>query len=447
MSLDLYEKEVNESIASRPLVTKPEVSAWDGFIRGAGMTAMQTFAKAGRAASMALAPAAIAADAFTDGTELQDRYFRAHDEVFGEAVKHWTPEPGEVGVAGQITGQLLATLPLVIASPAAAVAATELGTAEDLARKGVDATDAVATGVVQGAGLGLGIYVPILGQTLAQRVLLGGAGFNLFQGVATRGVSEAILQDTPAAEDFKAFDPTAMTLDVLMGLAFGGIAHLSPAQRAQSAEFMKRIEPWLKDIDPSKVDALMVMRQAQHINADSLPGKPAGPDDVGAHAARARQAIDQLARDQKVDVSDLPGGKFEIDEPRIKEMAARAEELTRMAEDVRSAEGLPRLQETEAPPAPRGAEPPPPRSDEGRPGGVEAPKAEGEVARAPELDEAMRFAEERGDMEITVGRDADGTPIRKKVADFLKDSEAEVKKVTEQQKLIEAAALCMMGGA
>ena len=445
MSLDLYEKEISARREAAPKASIPEVTAWDGFARGAGMTAMQTFAKAGRSASMALAAVPVAVDAFTDGTELQDKYFRQHDEIFGDAADYWTPKAGEVGVAGQITGQLLATLPMVIANPAAAVAATQIGVTEDLARKDVDPTKAVAVGAVQGAGLGLGIYVPIFGRTLAQRVLLGGAGFNVFQGVATRGASEAILGSSAAAAEHQAFDSTAITLDLLMGLAFGGIAHLSPAQRAQGAEFLGRLDAWAKNIEPSKVDALLVMRQAQHLNADSIPGRPTGPEDVTAHVERTRRAIDQLARDQKVDVSDIPEGKYEIDEPRIQEMAARAQELTRMADEVRTAEGIPPEMETEAPPAPRGAEPPPPRSDEGRPGGAEA-KTEGDV-RAPEIEEARAFATERGDMEITVGRDADGQPIRKNLKAFLDESNDQVKVATEDAKLFEVAALCMLGGA
>ena len=585
MSLDLYEREVDDVVSQRSLTTKPEIGVWDGFARGTGLSAMQTFAKAGRAASLALAPAAVAADLFTDGTEIQDRFFRAHDEVFGSAVDHWTPRPDEVGVAGQITGQLLATLPMIIASPAATVAATGLGTAEDLTRKGVDTDKAIATGMVQAGGLGLGIYVPILGKTLAQRVLIGGAGFNLFQGVSTRAASELILEGTPAAQDFAAFDRTSLTLDLLLGSAFGAIAHLSPAQRAQGAKFYERIDAWSKSLKPSDVDALLVMRAAQHVNADSLPGKPVDPESMGNHAARTRRAIEQLARDERVDVSDLPEGRFEVDEPRMSEMAARAEELVRAAEEVRKTEGIPPIRlfhgtgfafddfrfdgqglgphfgtleqanavaedhrilgnapnirpvdllvknplrlddkgldipgllaeqleakglipsgravkigasifdgkmtdaqafeelrvainkagydavvyanryegsgdsyiplwsdqirsafsETEGPPARVSAEPPPPRSEGERPGG---PEAKGEPP-APEVLEARRFADERGDLEVTVGRDNDGNPVKMKLKQMLDDSDAAVKLANDDAKLFEIAAACMLGG-
>ena len=446
MSLDLYQQDVRDRDSAAPKTMLPEASAWDGFLRGTSMTAMQTFAKAGRSASLALAAPIVIADSFTDGTELQDRFFKAHDEVFGAAVDHWTPKPGEVGVAGQITGQLLATLPMVIASPAAAVAATGLGTSEDLVRKGVEPAKAIAAGEVQAAGLGLGIYVPVLGQTLAQRVLLGGAGFNVFQGAATRGASEAILEGTPGAEDFKALDPTALTLDALLGAAFGAIAHLSPTQRAQGAEVLGKLTKWAETLKPSDVDALAVMRQSQHVNADSLPGIPKGAEDVGAHVARVKQAIEQLATDKQVEVSDLPKGNFEPDQTRLQEMTRRADELVRVSDDVRAAEGLPKPPETEAPPAPRGAEPPPPRSDEGLPGGAEAKSATG-ADSDPIILEAKGFSESQPDLEMTVGRDADGKPIKQKVSKFLEESDVEVKKMAGDENLFMVAARCMLGGA
>ena len=446
MSLDLHEEEIRERDVASPKTSVPEASAWDGFARGTGMTAMQTFAKAGRAASMALAAPAVAFDALGNGADLQDKFFKWHDETFGEAVDYWTPKADEVGVAGQITGQLLATLPMVIASPAAAVAATGLGTMEDLVRKGVEPAKAIAAGEVQAAGLGLSIYVPVLGQTLAQRVLLGGAGFNVFQGAATRGASQAILEGTPAEGDFQALDPTALTLDAIMGAAFGAIAHVSPAQRAQSAEVTKKLAAWAQSLKPSDVDALLVMRQAQHVNADSLPGTPAGPEDVGAHVARVKQALEQLATDKPVNVADLPEGKFEADPTRMQEMAARADELVRLSDDVRQAEGLPRVPETEAPPAPRGAEPPPPRGDEGRPGGAEA-KSAATADSDPIVLEAKRFSDENEDLSITVGRDAEGKPIKQTLKEFLGESDADVKKATADSELFMVAASCMLGGA
>jgi len=326
MSFDLYREEVDNRLSSLRPVANPEPGVWDNFTAGAGKVAMQTFAKAGRAASMAAAPLAMAFEKAPGSTEVQDKFFKAHDDIFGRAVDYWTPKPGEVGVAGQVVGQLLGTLPMVFASPALTVAQTQLSVAEDMARKGVDAGTAQAIGATQAAGLGLGIWVPILGKTLAQRVLVGGAGFNVVQGGATRAISAQLAEGTAAEGDFKTFDPTALTLDVLLGAAFGAIAHINPRMRAEGEAWQKRLTEWGAKLKPSEVDALAALRQAQHLNADSMPGKPVDVADTNAHVDRMRQAIDDLANDRPVNVEDMPAPRFEADAAR----AAEAEETMKI---------------------------------------------------------------------------------------------------------------------
>jgi hypothetical protein len=128
---------------------------------------------------------------------------------------------------------------------------------------------------------------------------------------------------------------------VLLGAAFGTLAHLSPAQRAQGAQTWKRIENWAENLSPSEVGALATLRTAQHLNEDSAPGKIATPEDVEAHAARVRQAIDQILKDQPVEVNDLAVPEVKPDDARFKQAAKRAEALTTTADRVAKAEGLP----------------------------------------------------------------------------------------------------------
>jgi len=433
MSLDLYGREVSERLDSLPKTALPEVGAFDGFLRGVGGSAMEHFAKAAREVSFAASALITPSLERAGGTELSDRYFKAHDEIFGSAVDYWTPNKAEVGVAGQIVGQLLATLPMVIASPAAAIGVTGLAAAEDLARKGIEPSKAVAVGAAQAAGMGLGVWMPILGANGWQRVLVGGAGFNLAQGVVTRAASGAILEGTEAAEDFKAFDGTAMTLDVLLGMAFGSLVHLSPKARAKGAEVWGRVADWAKNAKPSEVDAILALRQAQHLNVDSMPGKASDLVSIDAHNTRMRTAVEQLARDERVDVSDLPPTK--ADEGRIAEMAARADELVKQADRVRKSEGLPDLQETEAPPARVSAEPPPPRGEGERPGGSDDP------LRA----EADSFVAARPDLEMRIGTDAHGEPIYVGLRQYLDDARETVALAHDDMKLYEVAAACLAG--
>src|SRR3990167_4216843 len=153
MSLDLFERETAQRMTSLTPARSAETGVWDGFIRGTGLSTMQGLAKVARGVDLLGSVGPIVQDAFTGGTEAQDRYFREHDEVGGSAVDFWTPKEREVGAAAEIAGMLISTLPLVIASPSIAVGAIQLSVGEDLVKKGVDPARAQAVGAAQALGL------------------------------------------------------------------------------------------------------------------------------------------------------------------------------------------------------------------------------------------------------------------------------------------------------
>ncbi len=343
MSLDLFQQEGNERLTALPPVQNVDPGMFDGFVRGTGLATMKGFAKAARAVDLLGAIGPITQDAFTGGTEAQDKYFAEHDAIFGRAVDYWTPRSNEIGMAGEVMGGLMSVLPQVIVSPGLAVATTQLGTAEDLANVGVTTGKAQAVGAVQGLTLGTGIWMPILGKNLWQRAVIGGAGFNLVQGTGARAASGAILEGTPAADMFKAFDGEAMTLDVLMGLAFGGLVHYSPAQRAQGAKAWDSIEAWAKNLKPSDKAAIATLRDGQHLNLDSTPGKPVSDVDIEAHVNRMRAAIDQIATDQPVAVEDIrvPRRTADIAEApaEVRAMFEKEQQLRQEWEDAENSRG------------------------------------------------------------------------------------------------------------
>lgn len=336
MALDLYNRESLDRISSLQPVENPEAGVFDGFLRGTGLYAMRGFATTARAVDLLGSVGPIVQDRFTGGTEAQDRYFREHDDVFGSAVDYWTPRPNEVGQAAQVAGNLLSMLPTVITSPSLAVGAAQLSAGEELVQKGVSAEKAQAVGALEAGATGLGVWMPILGKNGWQRIFLGGAAYNAAQGVAVRGGAHLILQGDQAAEEYKAFDPTALTLDVLLGMAFGSLAHLSPEQRAQGARAWDKISKWTQGWRPSDVDAVAALRQAQHLNVDSVPGTAAGPEDIAAHVDRISAAIDQLAKDKAVEVSDQPEPNVVHDPAREAENQSNLEflqeEAARLAE-------------------------------------------------------------------------------------------------------------------
>lgn len=508
MSFALFEQETANRLDGLKPTKVVEPGVFDNFLYGTGMGIMREgFATLGRGLSLVGSVGAVLQDTDKYGqrtsTEAQDKYFKRHDDLFNRAVDHWTPKPREVGVAGQVVGQLIGTLPLLIASPAALVAKTQLSTGEDLVRKGVDTGSAQAVGAIQGAGMGVGIWLPILGRTLAQRALVGGAGGNVVQGVATRGASEAILKGTPGADEFKAFDPTALTLDVLLGLTFGGLAHLSPAQRAQGEAAWKRIQEWTGTLKPSDIDALATLRQAEHLNVDAQPGRPERPTDVNAHTEAMRQAVDDLLNDRPVNIDALmEGARFLPDgerasfgkrmtdelnsqarrlvEAAVVEQAARiraaelpgfirsATELVALREAAETQTLHPELERAiqiaRKPGALRTAEeklmldsvmqgraqdfielPPAHAKAEGGGEGGQ-PRTEQGAEADPVRTEAERFADERPDLVLTVGRNSDGSPIQQPIGRYLEDARMDAELAAGDVRLFEIAAGCMLGG-
>lgn len=194
------------------------------------------------------------------GTSLTDQYFQHHDEVFNNAVDHWTPRPGEVGTAGQVAGQLAGGVMQAIISPALLVGTAQMSSAEDLVRNGVDANTANTVGGIQGVSMAVGLKLPFLGQSLATRVL-SGAGGNLVQGTATALASSQVLKaqgHASEAERFNPWDLRARTLDVMMGAAFGGLAHLE-AKGASKLTPQQDYQLFLAEfgLTQEKVDASM----------------------------------------------------------------------------------------------------------------------------------------------------------------------------------------------
>ena len=445
--ISLFRKEIDRSFSMMtPMTQPPEAGIWDNFLPGAGKVSMEWGAKAARAASMGVGGVISAGEALGSGswekrdTTLSDKWFKGHDEILGDAVDYWRPQPNEVGVAGQLVGSLAAMIPLVIANPALAVAATQLGTAEDLVRKDVDLVKAQAVGAVQGLGLGLGIYMPILGKTLAQRVIVGGAGFNVVQGAVTRGASGVILEGTKAEEDYKAFDATALTLDVLLGMVFGGWAHLNPAARAQGAEMWNRIDAWTKGMKPSDVDAISVLRLAEFDNVNSLGGKVKTPADLGKHAEALETALRQLATDKPVNVDAVP-------KPDIVPDTARAEESVKLGEQIMNEAGVKADDLSGVPVRESGS---PPGEAAARPEGS-LPKAKPVVSEGdfdytdPIQSEAVLSASLHPDTMVNMGTDAQGNPVYKSMRDVIEDARVEAEDAKRDAGLFEVAAACLLG--
>lgn len=414
MSLDMFSAQVGQSLDARDariLSQPPEPpGVFKGFGEGAGKFTMRKLAEVGRSIDLLGAVGPIIEDKILGaGTAAQDRYFAEHDELFNSAVDYWTPRPDEVGVAGQIAGQLVGTLATVLVSPHLAVGSAVLSQGEELVRKGVPAGKATAAGIVEGASLAAGLWLPIFGKNLWQRTLVAGAGVNVAQGVATRGIQGAILADTPAEGQFKAWGGSEIVLDALLGVAFGSLVHLDATARAEVEA--ARANGLNADTDA----ALRVLNNQRHWEASTAPARPDSPAALDLHVSRMTEAVRSVLRDEPVNVEAGP--------MRVKLTPERLEIGRAVQESVEAA----------GPPVAR----------------LLSEAAEVRVGEGdPLFSEAQRYVDQNPDMVIDTGaRNPDGTPIRQSLRDYLDEADDILLTAREEARLFGVAAACILGAA
>lgn len=241
---------------------------------------MRGGARVGQLLGMAATAPIVLIDKAAD-TKVSDTAFKAIDNTINSAVDYWTPAANEVGTAGRVLGGLSEiTLPLMagVGNPALLIGAQELGTATDLTRQGADAKAAVGVGVAQGLATAVGFKIPFLGKT-ALRKMASGAGGNLAVNTATSAISEQVLKatgDDASAEQFDPFNAEARMVDVLTGLAFGGLAHVSVRNAAIAAN------------------------NAKHFQQDTAPGIPADQVSSVAHQNAMEVATKALLEGEPV---------------------------------------------------------------------------------------------------------------------------------------------------
>lgn len=501
MSFDFFPDEGARALdraAAMPSL-QPEPGLWSG---GAQLIA-QGAAKTVRFVDMVTAAPAIGYAQLTGNYEAIDKYFAGDEStlrgITTRAVEYWTPNPGEVGTAGRIVGSIVPKLAEVIISPALAVGSEIFNQGEDLVRQGVDAKKALAVGVTQGTGLGLGIWAPIFGSTLATRALVAGAGVNVVQGIVTKAAAQKILEGDKAAEQYNPWELEGLAIDALMGIAFGGLAHLG-ARGREAREAMTQGDR----------DALLVAQQARHLEDTTIPGRPADAAALTAHVQAVEKAVDDLLTGRPVNVDQIvQDARFEPDAPRdalsieIREAvvaqarqtvldAAAAEQARTSAVDtpgfLRTADDLVALRPQEvrelAPELQRAVEiarkagalrtaeeriflknalegnafdaltkpieplarNPEPVAPARAPAQAAEPKGEAAAQPDPLLTEARQRIAEHGDTPVPVGVDENGQPVLRKLSEVLDDVTKQTQQAKADASLFQVAASCMIGG-
>lgn len=280
-------QQVEEEARLNPIdITEVSPGFWDDTPKAVGMGVMRGAAQAARATSiLAAAPVALYESATGQEGKYTDRWFRDVDAGAGNAVDFWTPNAHEVGTAGRVLGGLAEMVPQLMGTggnPALLIASQTAAPAADLVREGVDADVATTIGLIQGASTAVGFRLPFLGKTLASRMLTGVAG-NLATNTGASALQHDILDVGGYDELARQYDPLnaeVRAIDVLTGLAFGGLAHLQ-----------------MRSIDRA---AAAAANNARHFQSDTAPGDPADLAAHHAHQVAIEQAVDSLIKGDPV---------------------------------------------------------------------------------------------------------------------------------------------------
>jgi soluble lytic murein transglycosylase-like protein len=213
------------------------------------------------------------------------------------SVKLLTPDANEVGTAGEILHTLSDVIPRTAlgyalggpAGGAVLAGAPEYGASAAVAEsEGIDPATAKLKGGIDAAVLGIGSVLP--GGNIFKNLLLDfgvTVGANVGLGVASRAATSELLESngyTAQAEQYKAFDATAMTVDAVLGAAFHGVSRLTHKA-------------------PAVVDAALTENAAQHLAADTSPGAPVDPKSNALHQQSLEETLKQIVNGEPVQVN------------------------------------------------------------------------------------------------------------------------------------------------
>lgn len=202
-------------------------------------------------------------------------------------------------------------------------------TADDLKQQGVDKATRTKVGGVVGTVTALGAALPVSGSTVRSTIALGATAGPLSfmaQQQAVRSILQAA-DYSQLAEQFDPFDPVGLAVSSLIPAGFGAWGLRAAKARAarEAAAFERPVageaspvtprgssepEARLRDPSPEHVDAARLLVDVQH----RLEASPFRTDDwqgFDAHERALNQAIKQMARGERVSVTDalpdMPG--------------------------------------------------------------------------------------------------------------------------------------------
>lgn len=230
-----------------------------------------------------------------------------------ENAKKLTPDPATTGTAAQVLNNLSSgitryTVGALAGGPvggALIVGSTEANSRyQELREQGVDEETARASAGLAGITSAAGAFMPGgYGSTLLQR-LATGAGANVGFGMANRYLDHKILEDGgyhEMADQQRALDSAQLLTDTVLGMGFGGLAHIHAGAEEARVNATPTWTPTPREA-PGVEDAALTANLALRDRA-AAPGVPVDPAAANAHSAAMEKATADLLQGNPVDVS------------------------------------------------------------------------------------------------------------------------------------------------
>jgi hypothetical protein len=234
------------------------------------------------------------------GTKLEEFWDGERQKTI-DAIKNWSPDPRTTGVVGQVTHSLVNVIPEAMAG-GPGLAAVLQGNKSIVSglQDGLDPGTAFTKGAIDAFTTWAGMKLPMqFSPTSGAAMNIGtAAAINVPFGMASRGATGELLKArgyNEMAEQYQVMDRTAIITDLIMGGAFGAMAHYGPGIGA-------KVEAWRKGegpkIQPSDVDTALLLNSQHHMEIDTAPGVPTDVQTRAAHVEEVNRSIEALMRDE-----------------------------------------------------------------------------------------------------------------------------------------------------
>lgn len=240
------------------------------------------------------------------GSNIDDWLLREQQKAV-DNVKGWAPDPRTTGVVSQAVHGIFNIVPEVVAG-GPTVAATLQGYKgyRGGMAEGLDPGTALGKGAIDGVATWVGLKIPMtvapgMGATAN---VLGAAAVNAPVGMVSRGATGEWLRARgypEMADQYQVFDQAAIAMDLIMGGAFGALAHYGPRGAEAYDGWRKRFDGSLL---PTDKDTALFINNVLHAELDTAPGIPADPAARAAHVEALTKALEDLLAGRPVTAPD-----------------------------------------------------------------------------------------------------------------------------------------------